>query len=153
MYPIRFRYAGCTLPWIACFHLRQQALARFRVHAVGRDLVELGPEARVQRVLLRRLGDEAAHLRQHLLHRELRRDDALGLAQLQALDQLVELARELGQPRNVIARLAGIGDLVHLHHEVGQVALHAEHLVDREVVLAPGVAVHLDAAGNNSSVS
>ena len=126
-------------------HLRQQALARARIHALGRDPVELVLEARVQRVLLRRLGDEAAHLRQHLLHRELRRDDAFGLALLQALDQLVELARELGETRNVIARLAGIGDLVHLRHEVGQLALLAGHLVDREVVLAPGVALDLDA--------
>jgi hypothetical protein len=67
-----------------------------------------------------------------------RRDDAARFAQAQSLRQLGELHREQFQARDVVLRLGLASHLVHLHHEVRQRALHALHLVDREVVMLNG---------------
>ena len=123
----------------------EQARARGRVHLVRRDLVQLLLEADVEQVLLGRLGDEALHLRNHFLHGELRRDDPLALAQLELLQHLGQLGREGVEAGDVVLGLAAGGDLVHLGHEVRQRALHAEHLVDGEIVVAEAVALDLDA--------
>ncbi len=95
-------------------------------------------------MLLRRLGNEALHLHQHLFHREARREDVLGLAQLQALGQLGKFAREQVQARDITLRLGLALHLMHLHHELRQRALHAVQLVDREVVELVRLAVGLD---------
>ena len=123
----------------------EQPVARGLVHLVLVDLVELLLERGVQHVLLGLVVDEALHLRQNLVHRELRRDDALGLAELQPLDHLVELRAEERQADVVVLRLLLVRHLVLLRQEVRQRALDAEQLVHREVVVAELVALDLAA--------
>jgi len=66
----------------------------------------------------------------------------LASAKADAFDHLVETPRKLTEPRNVVLRIGRVVDLLRLRHQVRQLALNPEQLIDRVIVEAPGLAPH-----------
>jgi hypothetical protein len=82
------------------------------------------------------LAGEGGHLVENSADDEHGRQDALFFPDLEPLQHLVELDTEAVQAFEVIARFEFADQRVHGHHEVGQLGLDAEHLVERVVVEA-----------------
>ncbi len=122
----------------------EQRLALAVGQGAGRQLVELLDEGGVEDVFLRRRAGEGAHLGQHLLDHEGRRQDAGLLARMQAFHHLGDHRRGLGQARDVVLGFAGRGHRMLGGEEGREVALHAEQLVERVVVQRELLALLLD---------
>ena len=89
---------------------------------------------------VRRMGNEGLHLGQNAVDDKTRRQARPRLAHSQALEHLVNLDAEFSQTPHVVANVGRMVERVHGQHEIRQVGLDAEHLVNREIVVAPGLA-------------
>ena len=122
-------------------HLRAQCLADGFRQLLRGNLRQFFLEAGVQHVFARRGFDESAHLLEHLLHGEPRRQDAQRFSMSQAFQHLVELGTEQAQPADVVTGVAFALDEMAVDHEIRHAALRPEHLIDRKVVVAEALAI------------